>query len=74
MNIDTLVPSKAQLLNMYNNYPKRTLMRIIHDVQTKYGERPERKRLHCLTIPEFRELREELGEPLFDTLGRRLAS
>lgn len=72
MNIETLAPSKAELYQMYPNYAKRFLIKVVHDIQTKYGEMPERKNRHCLTVPEFKELREDLGDPFFDQLGNPL--
>lgn len=68
-DLDKYAPTKSDLKRMYPKYPVSMVMTAANDILTNYGENPKKKFMKQLTCPQFKELREFLGDPTKDSLG-----
>lgn len=70
-DLDKLAVTKEEVFRMYPNYTNKAyLKRAMNDILTDYGAKPKKKWSKMLSCPQFKELREFLGDPLLDPLGK----
>lgn len=74
MNFDNVTITKAEIKRMYPKINEKTLMNMVNDVLTRFGQRPYRKYQKEISPKEFQMLQNEyLNKPTHDQLGREIA-